>query len=88
MRRGLGRMVARTAVVAGTATVVSGKVHQHQQAKQDAENPEAPPAVAEAGADADAGDDVVSQLKELAALHTAGVLSDEEFASAKAKLLA
>ncbi len=84
MRRGLGRMVARTAVVAGTATVVSGKVHQHQQAKQDAENPEAPPAVAEAGA----GDDVVSQLKELATLHTAGVLSDEEFASAKAKLLA
>jgi Short C-terminal domain len=34
------------------------------------------------------GDDIISKLKQLGELHSSGVLSDEEFASAKAKLLA
>ena len=90
---GLIRGVARTAVVAGTATAVSGRVQRRQQARwaeQDQMNyqpvyEQAPPAPA-APAPA-AGGDSVGQLKELADLHQSGALSDEEFAAAKAKLL-
>ena len=84
---GLLRMAARTAVVAGTATAVSGRVQRRQAAKWDAQDqqqyaqepqyaPEAPPE-----------DDSTAQLQKLAALHTQGVLTDEEFAAAKAKIL-
>ena len=86
---GLLRMAARTAVVAGTATAVSGRVQRRQAAKydeqdqqQDAQEPQdaqqAPPAPE---------DDATAQLQNLAALHTQGVLTDEEFAAAKAKIL-
>jgi membrane protease subunit (stomatin/prohibitin family) len=77
-------MAARTAVVAGTATAVSGRV-QHRQAarygQEDAQQyaEEAPPAPQE--------DDEAAQLQNLAQLHTQGVLTDEEFAAAKAKIL-
>ena len=92
---GLLRMAARTAVVAGTATAVSGRVARRQAARYDqqdaqqyAQEPQyapepqqyAPPAPAEE-------DDSTAQLQKLAALHTLGVLSDEEFAAAKAKIL-
>jgi hypothetical protein len=83
------RGVARTAVVAGTASVVAGNVHHHQQEKwadqQAAQQPvyEQPPAAAPPPAE----DDVVEKLKELASLKTAGVISEEEFEAAKAKLL-
>lgn len=91
LRRGPGlvRMATRTAVVAGTATAVSGRVAHKQQAKYEAQQGQAAAAApaAEAAAPAAAEDDVVDQLKELAALHTAGVLSDAEFDAAKAKLL-
>jgi hypothetical protein len=84
---GLLRMAARTAVVAGTATAVSGRVQRRQASRwdeQDAPQDEqyeeqAPPAAAE--------DDATAQLQNLAALHTQGVLSDEEFTAAKAKIL-
>ena len=85
---GLLRMATRTAVVAGTATAVSGRVARRQNAKweeQDAQQyaQEAPPPVAAAPEE----DDATAQLQNLAALHTQGVLTDEEFAAAKAKIL-
>jgi hypothetical protein len=82
---GLIRGVARTAVVAGTATAVSGRVQRRQQARwaeqdqqQYAEAAPAPAAPAAAPVD---------QLKELGELHASGVLTDEEFAAQKARLL-
>ena len=81
---GLLRMAARTAVVAGTATAVSGRVQRRQAAKWDQQDAqqyeqEAPPPEQE--------EDATAQLQNLAALHTQGVLTDEEFAAAKAKIL-
>ncbi|MDQ1308138.1 MAG: hypothetical protein QG671_3972 [Actinomycetota bacterium] len=89
---GLMRMAARTAVVAGTATAVSGRVAHRQANKYDAQAQEqaaqqqadAPaPAVAEASPE----DAQMAQLQNLAQLHSQGVLSDKEFAAAKAKAL-
>jgi hypothetical protein len=81
---GLLRMAARTAVVAGTATAVHGRVQRRQAAKWDQQDAqqyeqEAPPPEAE--------DDATAQLQNLAKLHTQGVLTNEEFAAAKAKIL-
>jgi hypothetical protein len=81
---GLLRMAARTAVVAGTATAVSGRVQRRQAARWDEEDAQqyqqqAPPPEPE--------EDTNAQLQNLAQLHTQGVLTDEEFAAAKAKLL-
>ena len=88
---GLVRGVARTAVVAGTATAVSGRVARRQQAKfaqqAQAEQPAAAPAPAPAPAPAAGGADVSAQLQELVSMHASGALSDEEFATAKAKVL-
>jgi hypothetical protein len=85
---GLLRMAARTAVVAGTATAVSGRVQRRQAARWDAqyaqEAPQAPQYAPEAPAPED---DATAQLQNLAALHTQGVLTNEEFAAAKAKIL-
>jgi hypothetical protein len=87
-------MAATTAVVAGTA----GAVSHHQQQKyanqaeaqaaeqQQAAAAAAPPPQAYAPAPA-AEDPTVAQLQKLAELHTQGILSDEEFAAAKAKAL-
>ena len=87
---GLMRMAARTAVVAGTATAVSGRVAHRQAEKYNdqaaAQQASAAPAPV-AAAPAPAEDDQMTQLQNLAALHTQGVLSDEEFAAAKAKVL-
>ena len=89
---GLLRMAARTAVVAGTATAVSGRVARRQAARYDdqqyAQQPQqyaepqqyAPEPPAEE-------DDATAQLQKLAALHTQGVLTDDEFSAAKAKIL-
>ena len=84
---GLVRMAARTAVVAGTATAVSGRVQRRQAAKYDEQDAQqyaqqAPPPPAAAPED-----DASAQLQNLAQLHTQGVLTDEEFAAAKAKIL-
>lgn len=102
-RPGLIGMAARTAVVAGTATAVSGNVQrrqaqksqdqydQQQAAAQDqaaAQEAAAPPPPAPAPAPAPPTDDLMTKLQDLASLHTQGILTDEEFSSAKAKLLA
>ena len=76
---GLMRVAARTAVISGTATAVSGRVAQRQMAAAQASAP--------ASAAAPAGDASIAKVQELAALHAQGVLSDEEFAAAKAKAL-
>ncbi|MEK9663373.1 MAG: SHOCT domain-containing protein [Candidatus Nanopelagicales bacterium] len=78
----IGRAVARTAVVAGTATAVSGKVAQNQADKQAAkEAAAATPAAAEPEADP------ISEIERLGALKEKGLLTDEEFTAAKAKIL-
>jgi hypothetical protein len=91
---GLIRGVARTAVVAGTATAVSGRVARRQQSKwAEQEAAQAPPQAAPAqaapapAAPAPAAADPIQQLKELGELHQSGVLTDEEFAAQKAKIL-
>ena len=82
---GLVRMAARTAVVAGTATAVSGRVQRRQAARYDQQDAQQyaeqqpPPAAPQ--------DDTNAQLQNLAQLHAQGVLTDEEFAAAKAKAL-
>ena len=83
---GLIRGVARTAVIAGTASTVSGRVQRRQNARwaeedQGAAQGQAPPQAAAPAPDP------IAQLKELGELHESGVLTDEEFAAQKAKLL-
>ena len=90
-RPGLVGTMARTAVIAGTATAVVGGVKGHQQQKamaaQEAQAPPPPPP-APAPAAAPAADvDVTDQLTKLADMKSQGLLTDEEFAAAKAKLL-
>lgn len=113
-RPGLIGLAARTAVVAGTATAVSGGMQRKQQEKaqgqyeqeqyaaqqqqaqidaaaqaaaaQYAQPAPAAPVVPAAPAPA-AGIDIVAELTKLASLKDAGILTDEEFAAAKAKLL-
>jgi hypothetical protein len=89
---GLLRMAARTAVVAGTATAVSGRVARRQARRYDQQaEPEpapqaAPPEYAPAQ-EAPPEDDLTAKVQQLAALHTQGLLTDDEFAAAKAKAL-
>ncbi len=101
---GLLRGVARTAVVAGTATAVSGRVQRRQAAKytdrdaqlaadrttayqQDMAAQAPPPVYAAPPPAAGPSPDVVGQLRELAKLRDDGILTDEEFAAQKAKIL-
>jgi len=95
MRRrgpGLVRMAAGTAVIAGTAGAV--RHHQEQKYQQQAEaqayeaqaaQPQyaAPPQAAPAAPE----DPTMAELQKLASLHSSGILTDEEFAAAKAKVL-
>jgi membrane protease subunit (stomatin/prohibitin family) len=75
-------------VISGTATAVSGRVAQ-RQALQYNEKVQAQQAAAPAAASAavPAADDSMAKLQQLADLHSQGVLSDEEFTAAKAKVL-
>ena len=95
---GLLRMAARTAVVAGTATAVSGRVAHRQNEKwaaQEQAQYDQQQAAYDAGAQAaqaaapaaPAQEDPMVQIQKLSALHEQGVLTDEEFAAAKAKAL-
>ncbi|GAB3799779.1 hypothetical protein GCM10028798_13310 [Humibacter antri] len=107
-RPGLIGLAARTAVVAGTATAVTGGIMRHQQRKAQSQYEQdqyeaaqqqarmdaatqtevtrgaAPAPVQSAGA----GADMVAELQKLAALREQGALSEAEFETAKAKLLA
>ncbi|MFF3065821.1 SHOCT domain-containing protein [Oerskovia sp. NPDC057915] len=113
-RPGLLGTMARTAVVAGTASATVGAVNRHQQGKAEqqaqqqqyeaqqqaqqqqlyaqqaaaAQAAQAPPAAPAAAAPAAGGSDLLAQIEQLGQLHASGVLSDAEFAAAKAKLLA
>jgi len=98
---GLIRGVARTAVIAGTATSVSNRVsrrqynrwsqqdeqqYQQQQAEQQqapAPSAPAPPAPSPSAG----GDDRIAKLQQLADLKSQGILTDEEFAAEKARIL-
>lgn len=102
---GLIRGVARTAVVAGTATAVSGRVQRRQAEKyasRDANiaaqreeayeqqvyaNQPPPQQYAAPPPQAAPAPDPIEQLKQLGELHASGVLTDEEFAAQKAKIL-
>jgi hypothetical protein len=78
--------MVRTAAVAGTATAVSNRVSRRQAnrwAAQEEPAPEVP-----APAPATNGESTVEQLKDLASLKQQGVLTEEEFASQKARILA
>jgi transcription initiation factor TFIID subunit TAF12 len=93
---GLVRGVARTAVIAGTATAVSNRVsrrqanrwsqqEEQQYAQAQEQYAQAAPPPPPAGADTS---DKLDQLKQLGELHTQGVLTDAEFEAQKAKILA
>jgi hypothetical protein len=92
---GLLRGVVRTAAVAGTATAVSNRVSRRQGqrwAAQEAPAPPpqqyaAPPPPAAAPQPAAGGEDRVAKLKDLADLKQQGILTEEEFASEKARIL-
>lgn len=86
---GLLRGVARTAVIAGTATTVSNRVsrRQGQRWAQQEEQQQAPAPVAAPPAPAAGGQSTIDQLKELGELKAQGILTEEEFATQKAKLL-
>ena len=102
-RRPMMRMAATTAVVAGTATAVSGHVARKQDAKaQQAAESQAyeqqqmappPPAYAPAPAPAPApaagglSQDAMNELQQLASLRDQGILTDDEFNAQKAKIL-
>jgi membrane protease subunit (stomatin/prohibitin family) len=85
------RGIARTAAIAGTATAVSNRVSRRQEGKwaaqeqqQYAQQQQQMPAQAPPPAQQE---DPIAKLKELGGLHDSGVLTDEEFAAAKAKIL-
>ena len=87
---GLLRGVARTAVIAGTATSVSNRVSKRQgerwSAQEEQQQAAAPPPPAPA-APAAAASSPIEQLKELGELKAQGILTEEELAAQKAKLL-
>jgi hypothetical protein len=106
MRRRVGRpgligTAARTAVIAGTASAVGGRVQRRQMGRAQQEAYErqqqyaapqpqyAPPqpAAPAPAAPAAGTDDMVAQLQKLGELHAQGILTDEEFAAQKAKIL-
>ena len=91
--------MARTAVVAGTATAVSNRVSRRQANRWSAQQEPAPPppqqyqeppppAYAPPPPPADDGPDMLDQLQKLGELRDAGVLTEAEFAAQKAKILA
>ncbi|WP_336115481.1 SHOCT domain-containing protein [Streptomyces sp. PTD9-10] len=90
---GLLRGVARTAVVAGTATAVSNRVSRRQAgrwAQQDYEQQQEPAPPAPPAPQSAAPDEMtqrIDQLKQLADLKAQGVLTEEEFESQKRRLL-
>jgi Short C-terminal domain len=92
---GLVGMAARTAVVAGTATAVSGRVARRQQRKyadQDADYTQTQAAAMEQGLEQGAGvapaePDYAAELEQLARLKSQGIISEEEFQAKKKQIL-
>lgn len=90
-RPGLIGAVARTAIITGTAAMTARAISQHQQQRRAAQQ-EAAQAQgqdpAHPSAPAASVDPLVGKLEQLGALHADGVLTDQEFSAAKARLLA
>ncbi|MEV7609378.1 SHOCT domain-containing protein [Microbacterium sp. NPDC089320] len=110
-RPGLIGLAARTAVVAGTASAVSGATMRHQQQRAERQYEQqqyeaaqqqaqidaaaqnaaaqyaAAPAVSPAPPASGGADDMIAKIQQLASLRESGVLSEDEFAAAKQKLL-
>ncbi|TFC22454.1 SHOCT domain-containing protein [Cryobacterium glucosi] len=93
--RGLAASAARTAVIVGTATATSNAVHGSAARKQAAAAAAAPAVAAPIAATAPVAippaapqEDIISKIERLAALHTAGALTDAEFALLKAQAIA
>lgn len=93
---GLVRGMARTAAVVGTATATRNAVNRRQASKnvaayEQAYSQQAPPSTEEYAAPPPAApapeEDVITQLERLGALYAQGILTEEEFAAQKAKLL-
>jgi hypothetical protein len=93
---GLVRGIAKTAVVAGTATATRNAVNRRQakknveaysEAKQEVYAEKAPPPQQVQAPPPPPEDDTITQLERLGALHAQGILTDEEFAAQKAKIL-
>lgn len=84
---GLVGMAARTAVVAGTATAVSGRVARRQQNKYAAEDQQAYEAQAPAAPAAPAEPDYAAELEQLAQLKNQGIITEDEFEAKKKKIL-
>ena len=85
---GLVGMAARTAVVAGTATAVSGRVSRRQQNKYAAEDQQAyEEQTYEAAPAAPAEPDYAAELQQLANLKAQGIITEEEFEAKKKKIL-
>jgi len=87
---GLLRGVARTAVVAGTATAVSNRVSRRQAERWSGQDPyqQQYPEPAASPPPSGGGESRVEKLKDLAALKEQGVLTEDEFAAEKARILA
>ncbi len=83
--RSAARTAGRTALIAGTATAVAGRVAARQQQKHGARQPQGqahePVHMSEAGEG-----NIVGHLQQLADLRASGALTDKEFAAAKARL--
>jgi hypothetical protein len=81
-------MAARTAVVAGTATAVSGRVQRRQQNKYAAEDQQYVQQVTEPlQAEAPAEADYTAELEQLAQLKAQGILTEDEFQAKKKQIL-
>ena len=87
---GLLRGVVRTAAIAGTATAVSNRVSRRQASRWSGQDPYQPEQYAPEAAPAPAadGESRVQKLKDLADLKQQGILTEEEFAAEKARILA
>lgn len=86
---GLLRGVARTAVVAGTATAVSNRVSRRQETRWSNQEAEAnqEPQQSYQEQPQEQSSDPMEQLRQLGELHTQGILTDEEFTAKKQQLL-
>jgi hypothetical protein len=90
--------MARTAVVAGTATAVSNRVSRRQAGRWASQDQQAyaqqpqyaapPPPPPPPPAAAPSADDMLNQLQKLGELKASGVLTEAEFQAQKAKILA
>lgn len=81
------RTMARTAVIAGTATSVSGRVARRQQGRWAEQQAAPPPQPAPAAPAAPAEPDYMVELRELARLREAGIVTPDEFDAKKRQLL-